>query len=65
MKLYAYHLGNGLCGDDGYCPFEEGEYIITEEKNSVNIKWLRRYNYSESSELSEYVYEETFELPTN
>ncbi len=33
------HLGNISCGDDGYCPFKEGNYEITQNGNAVDISY--------------------------
>lgn len=32
-------LGNTTGGDDGFCPFKEGLYEITQSGNSVIVKW--------------------------
>ena len=49
-------LGTAPAGDDGFCPFKEGLYEITQTDNSVKIKWC--FNPSSSNWKTQ-----TFELP--
>lgn len=49
-------LGKTTGGNDGFCPFKEGLYEITQDGRSVTVKWC--FNPSMSIWRSE-----TFELP--
>ena len=49
-------LGKTTGGNDGFCPFKEGLYEITQDGRSVTVKWC--FNPSMSILRSE-----TFELP--
>lgn len=40
-------LGKTTGGDDGFCPFKEGLYEITQDGNSVTVKWS--FNPSDKS----------------
>lgn len=49
-------LGKELGGDDGFCPFKEGLYEITQDSRSVTVKWCVDPSASNWQN-------ETFELP--
>ena len=52
-------LGKALGGDDGFCPFKEGLYELTQDGNSVTIKWC----FSPSNKNKDDWKSKTFELP--
>lgn len=55
-------LGESLAGDDGFCPFEEGLYQLTQDGNTVTIKWC--FNPSEKNQPDKWR-SKTFDLPLN
>ena len=52
-------LGNATSGDDGFCPFKEGLYEITQTNRSVTVKWC----FSPSDKDMSNWRSKTFELP--
>jgi hypothetical protein len=52
-------LGKTTGGDDGFCPFKEGLYEITQDGRSVTVKWCFRPSDKDTSNWRS----ETFELP--
>ena len=52
-------LGKTLGGDDGFCPFKEGLYELTQDGNSVIIKWCFRPSENDKDDWKS----KTFELP--
>ena len=52
-------LGKSTGGDDGFCPFKEGLYEITQDDRSVTVKWC--FNPADK-DMSNWQ-SETFELP--
>lgn len=52
-------LGKTTGGDDGFCPFKEGLYEITQDSRSVTVKWC--FNPSDK-DISNWR-SKTFELP--
>lgn len=55
-------LGSLSGGDDGYCPFKEGFYQITEDGNTVTFKWC--FTPSDTNQTDNWK-SKTFELPSN
>lgn len=54
-------LGQIPGGDDGFCPFNAGQYAVTVHGNNVTIQW----NDEPDSELpKELWYTKTFEIPS-
>lgn len=53
-------LGKTTGGDDGFCPFNEGLYELTQDGNSVTIKWS--FNPSDSKDKWR---SKTFNLPVS
>ena len=43
------YLGDAGGGDDGYCPFEDGEYEITyqESDNTITVRWHNSFDWEE------------------
>lgn len=54
-------LGKLLGGDDGFCPFKEGLYQLTQDDGTVTIKWC--FNPSDKDQTN--WRSETFDLPLN
>lgn len=52
-------LGKTTGGDDGFCPFKEGLYEITQDGSSVTVKWS--FNPSDKDKAN--WRSKTFELP--
>lgn len=52
-------LGKSIGGDDGFCPFKEGLYEITQDNRSVTVKWCFDPSDKDMSNWRS----ETFELP--
>jgi hypothetical protein len=52
-------LGKTLGGDDGFCPFKEGLYELTQDGSSVTIKWC----FDSSNKNKDDWKSKTFELP--
>lgn len=52
-------LGKTTGGDDGFCPFKEGLYEITQVGSSVTVKWC--FNPSDKDKAN--WQSKTFELP--
>lgn len=53
-------LGNLSGGDNGYCPFKEGQYSVEFEDNKVIIEWDSKPSNNEIPWKKE-----IFELPSN
>ena len=53
-------LGKTTGGDDGFCPFQEGLYEITENGRSVTVKWC--FNPSDGDKTN--WRSESFDLPS-
>ncbi len=53
-------LGQLLGGNNGYCPFQNGQYSVTVEANEITIEWCR-YPNSAANPWDNKV----FELPFN
>ena len=43
-------LGKTTGGDDGFCPFNEGLYEISQNGSSVTLKWAFRHSDSDKSD---------------
>ena len=52
-------LGKTTGGDDGFCPFKEGLYEVSQDGNSVTVKWC--FNSSNKDKTN--WRSKTFELP--
>ena len=52
-------LGKLLGGDDGFCPFKEGQYYVAVDENELTIQWCRFPNGERETWE-----EKTFELPS-
>ena len=48
-RLEKVYLGDAGGGDDGYCPFEDGEYEITyqESDNTITVRWHNSFDWEE------------------
>lgn len=53
-------LGKTTGGDDGFCPFKEGLYELSQDGNTVTVKWCFNPSNKDKSSWKH----ETFELPT-
>lgn len=52
-------LGKTTGGDDGFCPFKEGLYEVSQDGNSVTVKWC--FDPSDNDKIN--WRSKTFELP--
>lgn len=53
-------LGKTTGGDDGFCPFDEGLYELTQDGEAVTLKWC--FNPSDDKDKW---HSKTFNLPVS
>ena len=60
VGLIELELGRVTGGDDGYCPFEAGQYAVTVNGNEVTINW----NFTSAANIGKHWDRtETFVIP--
>ena len=60
VGLIELELGRVTGGDDGYCPFEAGQYAVTVNGNEVTIEWNFHPGLGDGKHWDKI---ETFEIP--
>ena len=53
-------LGKTTGGDDGFCPFKEGLYEITQDGDTLTVRWC----FQPSDKDKTHWHSETFDLPS-